>query len=326
MKLLLSILAVVLTLGLFLGVGDAEAARRLGGGKSSGMQRQSTPANKAPDAKPAQTPTAPAAAAPAQPKRSWMGPLAGLAAGLGLAALASHFGFGAELASMMMMGLAVMAVLALVGLIMRRRAAAQQPQAARIGGMQYAGAGLDRAEGAPKSYDVSMPGSSIGSKLGAASSIPSEFDVAGFERNAKVQFIRLQAANDTGNLDDIREFTTPEMLADLKLDMAARGGAAQETEVVEVEAKVIDVVDEGDRYVVSVHFTGMIRESKGAAPESFDETWHLVKARVAGFSAEFNKCSRPEKCELWTSSPLNLRPHSQPSSPLTWSWPVTMPL
>ena len=275
MKILHSILVVVLTLGLFLGVGDAEAARRLGGGKSSGMQRQSAPANKPPDATPAQTPTAPAAAA--QPKRSWMGPLAGLAAGLGLAALASHFGFGEGLASMMMIGLAVMAALAAVGLIMRRRAVAQQPMAAPIGNMQFAGAGIDRAEAAPKSYDVSMPGSGIGSKLSTASSIPSDFDVAGFERNARVQFIRLQAANDTGNLDTIRELTTPEMLAELKLDMAARDGATQETEVVKVEAKVIDVVDEGNRYIVSVRFTGMIRENKGAVPESFDETWHLVK-------------------------------------------------
>jgi len=144
--------------------------------------------------------------------------------------------------------------------------------------MQYAGAGLDRAETAPKSYEVSMPGSGIGSNLGAASSIPADFDVAGFERNARVQFIRLQAANDSGNLDDIGEFTTPEMLADLKLDLAARGGAAQETEVVDVQAKVIDVLDEGDRYVVSVRFTGTIRENKGSVPESFDETWHLVKA------------------------------------------------
>jgi len=277
MKTLLSILAVLLTLGLFLGVGDAEAATRLGGGRSSGMQRQAAPTNKAPDARPAQTPTAPAAAG--QPKRSWMGPLAGLAAGLGLAALASHFGLGEELAYMMMIGLAIMAVLAAVGLIMRRRAGSQQPMAAPIGGMHYAGAALDRAEAAPKSYDVSMPGSSIGSKLGTASSIPSDFDVSGFERNAKVQFIRLQAANDTGNLDDIRGFMTPEMFAELKLDRAARGGAAEETEVVNVEAKVIDVVDEGNRYVVSVRFTGMIRESKGSVPESFDETWHLVKDR-----------------------------------------------
>ena len=278
MKLLLSILAVVLTLGLFLGVGDAEAAKRLGGGKSSGMQRQTAPANKAPDAKTAQTPTAPDATA-AQPKRSWMGPLAGLAAGLGLAALASHFGFGEELASMVMIGLAIMAVLAVVGFIMRRRAAAQQPLARRIGGMQYAGAGLDRAEAAPKGYDVSLPGSSIGSKLGASSSIPSDFDLVGFERNAKVQFIRLQTANDASNLDDIREFTTPEMFTEIKFDMAKRGEVAQVTEVVKVEAEVIDVAEEGTRYVVSVRFTGLIREHQGTGPESFDETWHLVKAR-----------------------------------------------
>lgn len=278
MKTLLSILAVVLSLGLFPGMGDAEAAKRLGGGNSSGMQRQTTPSNKAPDAKPAQTPAAPTAAA-AQPQRSWMGPLAGLAAGLGIAALASHFGFGDELASMMMIGLAITAVLAVVGLVMRKRAAAQQPQAARIGGMQYASAGLDRAGATPKSYDVSMPGAGTGSQLGAASRIPADFDAAGFERNAKVQFIRLQAANDTGNLDDISEFTTPEMFAALKIDMAARGDAAQETHVASVEAKVIDVTEEAARYVASVRFTGMIGEGKVAAPEPFDETWHLVKGR-----------------------------------------------
>ena len=277
MKTLLSVLALLLTLGLGLGVGDAEAAKRLGGGKSSGMQRQSTTANKAPDAKPTPTPAAAAAATP--PKRSWMGPLAGLAAGLGLAALASHFGLGEELASMMMIGLAIMAVLAVVGLIMRRRAGAQQPSSANVGRMQYAGAGMDRPGASPTGYEVSLPGSTIGSKLGATPGVPADFDVAGFERNAKVQFIRLQGANDASHLDDIREFTTPEMFAEIRLDMAERGDVTQETEVVKVEAKVIDVLEEGARYVVSVRFTGLIREHQGTGPESFDETWHLVKAR-----------------------------------------------
>jgi predicted lipid-binding transport protein (Tim44 family) len=277
MKTLLSILAVILTLGLGLGIGDAEAAKRLGGGKSSGMQRQSATTNKAPDAKSAQTPAAPAAAT--QPTRSWMGPLAGLAAGLGLAALASHFGFGEELASMMMIGLAIMAVLALVGLIMRRRAGAQQPTSAGVGRMQYAGAGMARADASTMRYEVSMPGSSIGSQIGASSGVPAEFDVAGFERNARVQFIRLQAANDARNLNDIREFTTPEMFAEIKSDLTERGDVAQETEVVKVEAKVIDVLEEGARYVVSVRFTGLIREHQGTETESFDETWHLVKPR-----------------------------------------------
>jgi predicted lipid-binding transport protein (Tim44 family) len=263
-----------------LGVGNAEAAKRLGGGKSSGMQRQTTTANKTPDAKPAQAPAAPAAAT--QPKRSWMGPLAGLAAGLGLAALASHFGFGEELASMMMIGLAIMAVLALVGLIMRKRAGAQQPARAGVGGMQYAGAGAGRPGASPTSYEVSLPGSSIGSQVNDPPVVPAEFDAPGFERNARVQFIRLQAANDANNLADIREFTTPEMFAEIRLTLAERGDLTQEVEVVQVEAKVIDVADEGDRYVVSVRFTGLIREQQGTAPDSFDETWHLVKAREGG--------------------------------------------
>jgi hypothetical protein len=146
-----ALLTAALALGLTLATGDADAAKRFGGGKSSGMQRQELSQPKsatATPATPAQAPTAAAApnraqqagapAAPqAQPKRSWMGPLAGLAAGIGLAALASHFGFGEELASMMMMGLIAVAVMMLIGFFMRRRAASQQPAMAGAG----AGAG-----------------------------------------------------------------------------------------------------------------------------------------------------------------------------------------
>ena len=132
----LALMSAALVLGFALVTGDAEAAKRLGGGKSSGMQRESVTAQKAPAAAPAPNQAAAPGAAQAQPKRSWMGPLAGLAAGLGLAALASHFGFGEELASMLMIGLLVMAVIAVIGFVMRRRAAAQQPALAGAGGMR----------------------------------------------------------------------------------------------------------------------------------------------------------------------------------------------
>jgi predicted lipid-binding transport protein (Tim44 family) len=277
----LSSLAIVLALALSLVTVDAEA-KRMGGGKSSGMQRQTT-TQKAPDATPAQNPAGSAAAAAATaPKRSWMGPLAGLAAGLGLAALASHLGFGDELASMMMIGLAIMAVMVVIGIIMRKRAAARQPG---IAGMQYAGAaaGAGGSGQVSKPYEASMPGSSIGSAIGSnlnQPTIPADFDVPGFVRNAKVQFIRLQAANDAGNLDDIRQFTTPEMFAELKMDIAEHVASEQQTEVVSVEADVIEVVQEPTQFVVSVRFSGLIREGKGTPAEPFDEMWHLVKARV----------------------------------------------
>jgi len=283
---ILSLLTAVLAFGLTLTltIGDAEAAsKRLGAGKSSGMQREAVSADKSPAGSPAMAASAAkaptAAAAAAQPKRSWMGPLAGLAAGLGLAALASHFGFGEELASMLMIGLLVVAVMVAIGFVMRRRAAAQQPALAGAGGLQYAApdavaGGMARADTGP-----SMPAGTSTEAVTAVGNIPADFDVEGFVRNAKISFIRLQAANDAGNLDDIREFTTPEMFAELRMNIADRGPVAQETDVVSIDAQVLDVAEEESRYLVSVRFTGLIREDKAAEPEPVDEIWHLIKPR-----------------------------------------------
>ncbi|MFC5302290.1 Tim44 domain-containing protein [Azospira restricta] len=283
-------LAAAVVVGFTLNVGDAEAAKRLGGGGSTGMQRQATPPAKNTQAAPAQqqqqaAPTqagATAAAPAAQPKRSWLGPVAGLAAGLGLAALASHFGFGEELASFMLMALLALVVVAVIGFIMRKKAAAQAQ-----GGMQYAAAGAGAGGSAPRpeftpaggASTAPMAAAAAGAVAGAAvaGNIPADFDAESFARNAKVNFIRLQAANDAANLDDIREFTTPEMFAEIKLAIDERKGAPQQTDVVELNAQVIDVAEEGNRYVVSVHFSGLIREDSAAAAESFSEIWHLTK-------------------------------------------------
>ncbi len=125
-----------------------------------------------------------------------------------------------------------------------------------------------------------MIGSTIGGGQTAANSrIPADFDVAGFVRNAKVNFIRLQAANDAGNLDDLRAFTTPEVFAELKMDLTERGTAEQHTNVERLEADVIDVEDDGSRYLVSVHFTGETRENNAAQADNVNEIWHLTKPR-----------------------------------------------
>ena len=285
MKKLLSLLAVVLTLGLTTVAMDAEA-KRLGGGKSLGMQRQAAPPAKAPDATPNAAPAAGAAAgAAAAPKRSWMGPVAGLAAGLGLAALASHLGFGEELANMLMIGLMVMAVIAVIGFVMRKKAASQGGGAAYAGaaaGAGNAGNNMFRMPSTPAGNGgtgFSQGGSMIGANLQQpASRIPADFDVPAFVRNAKVNYMRLQAANDAGNLDDIREFTSPEMFAEIQMDIRERNGATQETRVLDLEADVREVVEEDNRYIVSVHFTGRVQED-GGAPDDINETWHMTKPR-----------------------------------------------
>ncbi|HEX4235457.1 MAG TPA: Tim44-like domain-containing protein [Caldimonas sp.] len=259
----------------------AADARRIGGGGAVGMQRSLPP--RTPEALPAK-PAAPvaqqaapptAATTPAvAPRRSWLGPIAGLAAGLGIAALMSHFGFGAEFGSLITLILLGLVAVVAVRFVMRRFAPASTGSA-----MQYAGAGAS-ASTSPMAFGSASTGAATGAAFAPPAStpqLPAGFDAAGFERIAKMIFIRLQAANDAGDIDDLRAFTTPEMFAVIKLDLQDRGGAGQRTDVVRIDAEVLDVATQADRQVVSVRFHGLIREEADTAAVPFDEVWHLVK-------------------------------------------------
>ena len=113
--------------------------------------------------------------------------------------------------------------------------------------------------------------------------IPAGFDVDGFVRNAKVQFIRLQAAFDSANLADLREFTSPELFAELKMQIDERGPARNQTDVVKLDAELLGIETGPVDYLASVRFSGMLREAEGAAAQNFDEVWNLSKP-VSGTS------------------------------------------
>ena len=252
-------------------VPDADA-KRLGGGRNSGMQRDNGSFMKRDASPQAPAKPQPGAAPQTPPKRSWMGPLAGLAAGLGLAALASHFGFGEGMANFLMMALLAMAVFMLIRWFMARNRPAPQP-------LQYAGTGNPNQPArfeTPAPMPGSVSDSFASSPAAPAAALPADFDVEAFTRQAKVNFLRMQAANDAGNLDDLREFTTPEMYAEIKLDIDERKGATQRTEVTLLDAEVLDATEEGNRYLVSVRFHGMLKEDSESAA-AFDEIWHLTK-------------------------------------------------
>jgi len=272
--------------------GGAAEARRLGGGTSSGMQRTAPaaapkPPAQAPQAAPAPAqnaaPAAPAAVPPTAatpPKRSWMGPLAGLAAGFGLAALASHFGLGAGLGNMMVVLLVVMLGAVLIGFVMKFLANRRAPAYAGSQGMQFANEGSSDAA-VPAQTPYSTPALSAGSSVGTASTASAVsstgFDSTEFETIAKRVFIRLQAANDVGDLDDLRRFTTPEMFAVAKQELLDRGTTPQQTDIVQLQAAVVETAQEAGNQIVSVRFSGLIREEKNAPATPFDEVWHLVR-------------------------------------------------
>jgi len=244
---------------------DAEA-RRFGGGKSFGMQR-SAPARQ--NAAPTPQRQQPGAAPTAAPKKnSWMGPIAGLAAGLGLAALFSHLGMGEGMANFLMIALLAMAAFMLFRWFMRRNAPAAPA-------MQYAGMPQHNAPVAFDQTPAALGGS--GSTATSARAFPPGFDADAFAREAKLNFIRLQAAFDAGNLDDLRAFTSPEVFAELSMQLAERGDAAQTTDVTTLNAEVLEAVDEGNRHLVSVRFTGLVREASDQDALPLDEVWHLSK-------------------------------------------------
>ena len=146
-------------------------------------------------------------------------------------------------------------------------------------GMQFAGAGAPEQmpqggsgwSSAATAAPVALPVAT------AVSSLPEGFDAPAFERIAKMIFIRLQAANDSSDLNDLRNFTTPEMFASIRLELQERGASTQQTDVVKIDAEVLDFASESDRQVVSVRFHGLIREDKDGVANPFDEVWHMVK-------------------------------------------------
>jgi len=302
-----------LSLALTLGGVNAEA-KRMGGGKSFGQQssnvtqRQAAPAAPAAPAQNAAAPAkpAPAAAPAAAPKKPWGAMLGGLAAGLGLAWLASSLGMGEAFGQFMLIGLVVLLAMMAFGWFMRNR----RPAAPSNSPFAFQGAGAGEAvtpspayrpenvgndasarpwERSTASFDASAPASSgivIGSALAGSQSwgVPVGFDAEGFLKAAKTNFATLQAAWDRSDLTTLRSMMTDEMLAEIRQQLTEReahtGGPANQTDVVMLEAQLLGIEDLGDAYMASVEFSGMIREEASAGPSPFREVWNMTKPKA----------------------------------------------
>jgi predicted lipid-binding transport protein (Tim44 family) len=203
-----------------------------------------------------------AEAAAASTHGGWLPALGTLALGGLLGSLFGGSGFGAAFIVTL---LVVVSVLAL-----RMFAKPRQEPAVPL---QLAGLGAETVAAPPPSQSA---GFTAPQALAGATQVPAGFDVAGFLRSAKLNFVKLQVANELGRLDELREFTTAEMYQALGADNGARGGARQR-DVVALKADLLEVSTEGDRHLASVRFSGMAREAPGAAPAGFAEVWNLTK-------------------------------------------------
>lgn len=302
----------LVTMSLALVTGHADAAKRFGGGLSFGKQSSNVTQRQS---APAPTPTQPTAnkspantAAPAAPQKPWAGMLGGLAAGLGLAWLASSLGMGEAMGQVLMLALLAMLILVAVSWFRRRNNAVSQSSASPFA---FQGAGAAKSASLPASYrpenvgnDASArpwerntaafdsgsatpaeTGSMIGSGLSGSQTwgIPAGFDSAGFLQAAKANFVSLQAAWDKSDMPALRVMMTDAMLKEIQAQLAEReahtGGPVNQTEVVMIEAHLLGIEDLGDEYMASVEFSGMIREEPSSGPSPFREVWNMTKAK-----------------------------------------------
>lgn len=267
-KTFIVLLMTMLSLGL--AVGEAQA-KRFGGGKSFGDQRQSAPHQQAPHAQPA---PAGGAAAAGMGGNRWLGPLAGLAAGGLLASLFMGGGFQgiSPLDIFLLLGVAA---LVYFGVRAWRRSSAQHSRP-----MQYAAAGaMGGGQITPPDIGASREIPLSSSSVNPVSyGRPSWFDEQEFIRAAKANFIRLQAAYDTADLSDIREYTTPEVYAEISVQIQERGAASQHTEVVQLNVEIVNFITEREHSIVSVRYSGEIREEAGSPAVPFVEIWNIKRA------------------------------------------------
>jgi predicted lipid-binding transport protein (Tim44 family) len=263
-------------------------ARPAGGGKSIGRQSQNVnrmPAQQAPQqaprqAQPNQAPNTPPAAAP-KPS-PWKGILGGALLGLGLGALFSHFGLGGALGGAIGSIIMIALLAGVVYFIFRLIRSKSQP-APRAAAPAAFGGNQNVYPIPPQSASATPE---IGSRLQPAAApvqqahtpwgVPGDFDSVSFLRVAKSNFIRLQAAWDKGDVADIREFTTPEVFAEMKMQISERN-QADYTDVVSIDAELLGIETSDTEYLASVKFTGMIKPAPDALAEPYHEVWNLVK-------------------------------------------------
>lgn len=276
---------------------EAEA-KRLGGGGSLGRTSSSLFKSYSTPKKPAQTDSATqssrqaaaptqsttAAGAAAQPRKSMMGPLGGLAAGLGLAALFGFLGFGEGMASflgtVLMLGVGFLLIRALFRMLASTASARRLAHQAQ-GGQNVQRQQLDFPQtpvnNMPKAMSHSGHQSVSSTRDDIDKSLPAGFDEAAFVESAKRFFTMIQAKFDEGDLNALREYCTDDVFDFARQEIQARNGQSNHTSVVTLTAELVGFEVDVDEELATVAFSALIREHEEAAAHEINEMWIMTR-------------------------------------------------
>lgn len=235
-------------------------AKRFGGGKSFGMQRNSSTFSRS-NVNSTPSRTTAAAATPASSASKWLGPLAGLGIGALLGSMLMGHGLGSGILTWLLVG----GVILLAWGFIRNRL---QPQTMQKMNFQTEPAQMHRQS------PYAMP---LNEKSFSNSTPSTEFNEDAFLRHAKTMFIRLQTDFDTKNASDIRDFTSPEVYAEIQLQLQEMGDGINQTEIINIHSELLDLSTDETHTTATVLFSGSLREELNAEPVSIKELWHFRK-------------------------------------------------
>lgn len=278
---------------------DTAEAARMGGGRSFG----SRPAMRSPAAPPttmqrqAQTNAAQRQNAVAQPNRGFLGGMGGVLGGLLAGTLLGSLLSGAGFSGGGFLDILILGVLIYLGykFLVRRRGTSSAPShapaaaAGAHGGLfptaapqndisaQYA----DTSAGAaPQAAWGALGGGATPQNQGPR--IPAGFDAEEFLQGAKLAYNRLQASWDKRDLNDIAQFATPPVLDALR-EQLAQEPTPSHTEIILVNAQLLEVTEEGSEERAQVYFDVLLREDpQQQTPNNAREIWHFVRERAGG--------------------------------------------
>ena len=253
----------------------AEAAR-LGGGKSFGSSpsyQRSTPAPSPSPTSPQMSPTQPTPQRPvASPAPSMMGRWGGMLGGLLMGGLIGSllFGGGHAWGGPGMLDLLIIGGgLFLLYRFIRARRATAVPAAAGSMSFDSNPSHSWGESGHAPAAEPTMSGAE-------EPNLPPGFDAEEFLKGAKIMYTRLQASWDKRDMEDIRQFVSPEVLSEIQ-KQAQEDPKLGKTELLLINPRILEAREVATKTVVSVFYDVMMRENRTEMAKQVREVWHFSR-------------------------------------------------
>ncbi|WP_116963541.1 hypothetical protein [Fastidiosibacter lacustris] len=235
-------------------------AKRFGGGSSHGYSRSA----------PTQTHNN-ATHTNATQKQTGMGTFGKILTALGLGALFAWLFSAHGMTGLLI----VIALIALVVFIMRRKAMQHQINHKSNSNFQYQQpSSLHSVANAFTQHENVTTQSAMSSNTIQNGQLPDGTPETVFNHQALNLFNQLQSLNNKTGLEKIKSYITEDLYKSVINDIQSNEELA---EFKDVSCKVIDCDRQGDQWIASVMFVGQVKENSSGDWQNFEEIWHFTR-------------------------------------------------